>query len=93
MNSLTPSLRTNLTGKVEFFNNVAGWGKIVADKTGEAFFVHHRDIKDSSFFPSDSIKKFRTLSAGQPVMFDGSKTEEPMDAALDVIFLGAKDDS
>ncbi len=72
-----------MRGKVEFFNNVRGWGKIVSEG-GEAFFVHHRDIIDKRFFPSGDIEKFRTLKCGQSVSFSVAESNLPMNVAKDV---------
>ena len=81
----------HMLGRVEFFNNDAGWGKIIAIETGESFFIHHRDISDPSFFPINDIEKFRTLKHGQIVMFDIEETSKPMNAAVDVIMVEAEE--
>jgi cold shock CspA family protein len=59
-------------GKVEFFNNVAGWG-IIKGENGESYFIHHVDIVDLKFFPDNSPNKFRTLQDGQEVLFEVDK--------------------
>lgn len=73
-----------MLGIVEFFNNEAGWGKIVDAKSGEGYFIHHRDIVDDRFFPKNDIEKFRTLKRNQVVYFEVEQTDKPMDAAIKV---------
>lgn len=56
-----------ISGSVEFFNNLKGWGVITAE--GESFFVHHSHIVDKKFFPDGKPRRFRTLKAGSKVSF------------------------
>lgn len=74
------------TGKVEFFNNKKGWGKIVSN-CGKEFFIHHRDIVDPKFFPDGQLEKFRTLARGQFVSFEVQESGKPMDSAVGLIIL------
>ncbi|MFC3606753.1 cold shock domain-containing protein CspD [Stutzerimonas tarimensis] len=50
-----------LSGKVKWFNNAKGYGFIVADGGDEDLFAHYSAIQ---------MDGYRTLKAGQPVMFD-----------------------
>lgn len=71
-------------GKVAFFDNAAGWGKIISDG-GEELFVHHRDIVDKKFYPANDIEKFRTLKRGQRVMFKiEQQADKPMNSVVEL---------
>ena len=73
---------TKITGTVEFFNAVKGWGLL---KSGdETFFVHHKNIIDKRFFPAGKPNKFRTLKAGQKVEFVPNISQKPMRSAIEV---------
>jgi len=50
-----------LSGKVKWFNNAKGYGFIVADGGDEDLFAHYSAIQ---------MEGYRTLKAGQAVMFD-----------------------
>ncbi len=50
-----------LSGKVKWFNNAKGYGFIVADGGDEDLFAHYSAIQ---------MDGYRTLKAGQAVMFD-----------------------
>lgn len=73
-------------GKVEFFNNPKGWG-IIRAEGNESFFVHHKDIVDTKFFPENEPPKYRTLKPGQDVTFNIRETDKPMNMAVDVKFI------
>ena len=49
------------TGKVKWFNNAKGYGFILADSGGEDLFAH---------FSSIQMEGYKTLKAGQAVLFD-----------------------
>lgn len=66
-----------LSGTVEFFNNVKGWGVISAEN--ESFFCHHSQITDGKFFPEGKPRKFRTLKAGMKVSFIPGEIREGKD--------------
>lgn len=55
-------------GRVEFFNNIKGWG-IIKDEHGDSVFIHHNEIKDKRFYPETGPDKFRTLEKGFYVTF------------------------
>lgn len=48
-------------GKVKWFNNAKGYGFIVEDGCSDDLFVH---------FSSIQMDGYKTLKAGQPVLFD-----------------------
>lgn len=48
-------------GKVKWFNNAKGYGFVVAEGRDEDLFAHYSAIQ---------MDGYRTLKAGQPVMFD-----------------------
>lgn len=50
-----------LSGKVKWFNNAKGYGFIVADGGDEDLFAHYSAIQ---------MDGYRTLKAGQAVMFE-----------------------
>lgn len=50
-----------LSGKVKWFNNAKGYGFVVADGGDEDLFAHYSAIQ---------MEGYRTLKAGQAVMFD-----------------------
>ncbi|TWH76817.1 CspA family cold shock protein [Azomonas agilis] len=50
-----------LCGKVKWFNNVKGYGFIVADEGSEDLFAHYSAIQ---------MDGYRTLKAGQTVHFE-----------------------
>ena len=50
-----------LSGKVKWFNNAKGYGFILADGGDEDLFAHYSAIQ---------MEGYRTLKAGQAVMFD-----------------------
>ncbi|WP_028238872.1 cold shock domain-containing protein CspD [Stutzerimonas azotifigens] len=50
-----------LSGKVKWFNNAKGYGFIVADGGDEDLFAHYSAIQ---------MEGYRTLKAGQAVMFE-----------------------
>ncbi|QIL89175.1 cold shock domain-containing protein CspD [Microbulbifer sp. SH-1] len=49
------------TGTVKWFNNAKGYGFILADEGGEDLFAHYSAIQ---------MEGYRTLKAGQQVIFD-----------------------
>jgi cold shock protein len=49
------------TGKVKWFNNAKGYGFILPECGGEDLFVHYSSIQ---------MEGYKTLKAGQPVLFD-----------------------
>lgn len=56
-----------LRGKVKWFNNTKGYGFISSETHSEDLFVHYSSIQ---------IEGYKTLKAGQPVLFEieqGSK--------------------
>lgn len=50
-----------LSGKVKWFNNAKGYGFIVADGNDEDLFAHYSAIQ---------MEGYKTLKAGQPVVFE-----------------------
>lgn len=50
-----------LSGKVKWFNNAKGYGFIIEDGKDEDLFAHYSAIK---------MEGYKTLKAGQPVIFD-----------------------
>ncbi len=48
-------------GIVKWFNNAKGFGFILSDETNEDIFAHYSAIE---------MDGFRTLKAGQPVLFE-----------------------
>ena len=50
-----------LNGKVKWFNNIKGYGFILAEGREEDFFAHYSAIQREGY---------RTLKAGQPVSFE-----------------------
>ena len=53
-------------GKVKWFDNKKGFGFIAQD-TGQDVFVHHTNIEGTGF---------KTLSEGEPVLFDLVSTDK-----------------
>ena len=60
-----------VSGKVKWFNNAKGYGFIVADGDEEDMFAHYSSI---------SMEGYKTLKAGQSVMFDTKKVENGIHA-------------
>jgi cold shock protein len=55
-----------VSGKVKWFNNAKGYGFIVADGSDEDMFVHYSSI---------TMEGYKTLKAGQSVLFDTKKVD------------------
>ncbi len=55
-----------VSGKVKWFNNAKGYGFIVADGNEEDMFAHYSSI---------TMEGYKTLKAGQGVLFDTKKVE------------------
>ncbi|MAD43989.1 MAG: cold shock domain protein CspD [Oceanospirillaceae bacterium] len=55
------------TGKVKWFNNAKGYGFILADDSNEDLFAHYSMIE---------MDGYRTLKAGQTVVFDTKPSEK-----------------
>jgi CspA family cold shock protein len=53
------------TGRVKWFNNAKGYGFIVVEGSDRDYFAH---------FSSINMDGFRTLKAGQPVIFEAIET-------------------
>ena len=53
-------------GQVKWFNNVKGFGFIVSDQFDQELFVHFSAIEKEGF---------KTLKAGQEVIFDAKTVE------------------
>jgi CspA family cold shock protein len=53
------------TGHVKWFNNAKGYGFIVVDGSDRDYFAHFSSIK---------MEGFRTLKAGQPIVFEAHET-------------------
>jgi CspA family cold shock protein len=53
------------TGYVKWFNNAKGYGFIVVDGIDKDYFAHFSSIK---------MEGFRTLKAGQPLLFEALET-------------------
>jgi len=53
------------TGHVKWFNNAKGYGFIVVEGSDKDYFAHFSSIK---------MEGFRTLKAGQPVVFEALET-------------------
>lgn len=49
------------TGTVKWFNNAKGYGFILSDEGGDDLFAHYSSI---------SMEGYKTLKAGQSVIFD-----------------------
>lgn len=60
-----------VSGKVKWFNNAKGYGFIVADGDEEDMFAHYSSI---------TMEGYKTLKAGQSVMFDTKKVENGIHA-------------
>lgn len=60
------------TGTVKWFNNAKGYGFILADEGGEDLFAHYSAIQ---------MEGYRTLKAGQQVIFDIIKGDKGYHAA------------
>lgn len=58
-------------GEVKWFNNTKGWGFILLEETGEDIFVHFSAINGTGY---------KTLVAGQPVIFDLQRGERGLHA-------------
>lgn len=58
-------------GTVKYFNEHRGWGIIGGSDSGEDVYVHHTSI---------NMDGFRTLKAGQEVIYDLIKTDEGLRA-------------
>jgi CspA family cold shock protein len=58
-------------GKVKWFNNAKGYGFIVADGGNEDIFAHYSSI---------TMEGYKTLKAGQSVMFDTKEVENGIHA-------------
>jgi cold shock protein len=59
------------TGTVKWFNNAKGYGFVVADDGGEDLFAHYSTI---------SMEGYKTLKAGQAVVFDIIKGDKGLHA-------------
>lgn len=59
------------TGTVKWFNNAKGYGFILADEGGEDLFAHYSAIK---------MEGYKTLKAGQPVIFDITQGDKGLHA-------------
>jgi CspA family cold shock protein len=68
------------TGKVKWFNNAKGYGFIVSDSHDEDLFAHYSSIQ---------MDGYKTLKAGQDVMFDTT----PGDKGLHAINIRSLDSS
>lgn len=60
-----------VTGTVKWFNNAKGYGFIVADNSEEDMFAHYSAI---------TMDGYKTLKAGQSVVFDIKKVENGIHA-------------
>lgn len=59
------------TGTVKWFNNAKGFGFILPEEGGEDLFAHYSSIE---------MDGYKTLKAGQTVMFDVVKGQKGMHA-------------
>lgn len=59
------------SGTVKWFNNAKGYGFIVADEGGEDLFAHYSAI---------SMEGYKTLKAGQKVIFDTTPGDKGLHA-------------
>ena len=59
------------TGTVKWFNNAKGFGFILPEKGGEDLFAHYSAIE---------MDGYRTLKAGQAVVFDVMKGDKGLHA-------------
>jgi len=62
----------NMQGTVKWFNDAKGYG-FISQNTGEDVFVHYSSIE---------MDGFRTLSKGEPVMFEVEKGPKGLHAVL-----------
>jgi CspA family cold shock protein len=53
------------TGHIKWFNNAKGYGFIVVEGCDKDYFAHFSSIK---------MEGFRTLKAGQPLLFEALET-------------------
>lgn len=60
-----------ISGKVKWFNNAKGYGFIVADNSSEDMFAHYSSI---------AMDGYKTLKAGQPVLFNTKQAENGIHA-------------
>jgi CspA family cold shock protein len=60
-----------ISGKVKWFNNAKGYGFIVADGGDEDMFAHYSSI---------TMEGYKTLKAGQSVLFDTKQVENGIHA-------------
>ena len=58
------------SGKVKFFNNKLGYGKITQNETFEVFHFHWSDIFLSNNLETEPKRFFRTVKKGQIVEFE-----------------------
>lgn len=58
-------------GKVKWFNNAKGYGFVLADGSDEDLFVHYSSIQ---------MDGYKTLKAGQSVVFDTLKADKGIHA-------------
>jgi len=59
------------TGKVKWFNNAKGYGFILSDEAQEDLFAHYSSIQ---------MEGYKTLKAGQAVVFDIIKGDKGLHA-------------
>ena len=58
------------SGKVKFFNNKLGYGKITQNETFEVFHFHWSDILSNNNLETEPKRFFRTVKKGKIVEFE-----------------------
>jgi CspA family cold shock protein len=66
-NKATRGTRAMPTGHVKWFNNAKGYGFIVVEGSDKDYFAHFSSIK---------MEGFRTLKAGQSLVFEALETDK-----------------
>ena len=58
-------MKTNLTGKIKFFNQAKGYGFIVSDGSRKEYFFHYSKLANP----------YNLLESGDPVSFDEGENQ------------------